>query len=73
MAAKEANLKITITFEIDEETLRDMFENYELKFTKKKIKELQEDMDYNLDNVQVELEERFHEIVEESIQNLFEE
>ena len=73
MAAKEANLKLTITFEIDEETLRDMFENFELKFTKKKIKELQEDMSYNLDNVQVELEERFQEIVEESIQNLFEE
>lgn len=73
MAAKEATLKITLTFEIDEEQLREMFEGYELKFTKKKVKELQSEMDYSLDTVQVDMEERFSEVVEEWIQNQFDE
>jgi transcriptional regulator of heat shock response len=72
-AAKEANLKLTLSFEIDEETLREVFENFELKFTKKKIKELQEDLDQNFDSVQVDMEERFQEVVEEWIQNYFDE
>jgi hypothetical protein len=72
-AAKEANIKLTLSFEIDEETLREVFENFELKFTKKKIKELQEDLDQNFDSVQVDMEERFQEVVEEWIQNYFDE
>lgn len=73
MAAKEAKLVITLTFEMDEEQLREMFEGYELKFTKKKVKELQSEMDYSLDTVQVDMEERFSEVVEEWIQNQFDE
>jgi transcriptional regulator of heat shock response len=73
MAVKEAKISLTITFEIDEEQLREIFDSYEIKFTKKKVKELQAEMDYGLDNVQVDMEERFQEIVEEWIQNQFDE
>jgi hypothetical protein len=69
MAVKEAKITLTLTFEVDEEQLREIFENYELKFTKKKIKELQTEMDYSLDDIQVDMEERFLEVVEEWIQN----
>jgi hypothetical protein len=65
-------LKLTFTFEIDEEQLREMFDSYEIKFSKKKAKDLQKEMDYSLDDVQVDMEERFAEIVEEWIQNTFE-
>jgi hypothetical protein len=69
MAVKEAKITLTLTFEVDEEQLREIFENYELKFTKKKIKELQTEMDYSLDDIQVDMEEKFLEVVEEWIQN----
>jgi hypothetical protein len=65
-------LKLTFTFEIDEDQLREMFDSYEIKFSKKKVKDLQKEMDYSLDDVQVDMEERFAEIVEEWIQNTFE-
>jgi hypothetical protein len=65
-------LKLTFTFEIDEEQLREMFDSYEIKFSKKKAKDLQKEMDYSIDDVQVDMEERFAEIVEEWIQNTFE-
>ena len=65
-------LKLTFTFEIDEDQLREMFDSYEIKFSKKKAKDLQKEMDYSLDDVQVDMEERFAEIVEEWIQNTFE-
>jgi hypothetical protein len=71
--AAEAKLKISLTFEMDEEQLREIFDSYDLKFTKKKVKELQAEMDYGLDNVQVDMEERFQEVVEEWIQNQFDE
>ncbi len=66
-------LKLTITFEMDEDQLREIFESNDLKFTKKKAKELQKEMDFSLDNVQVDMEERFEEIVDEWIQNQFDE
>ncbi len=65
-------LKIKFEFELDEEQLREMFDDYEIKFTKTKAKELQKAMNFSSDDVQVEMEERFAEIVEEWIQNLFE-
>lgn len=65
-------IKVTMTFEFDEETLRDFFEGCEVKFSKKKVKELQEDLDYTLDDVQIEMEESFQEIVQERITELFE-
>ena len=73
MAATEAKVALTLTFEIDEETLREIFDSYDLKFTKKKIKELQSEMEDNFDSVQVDMEERFREVVEEWIQNQFDE
>jgi hypothetical protein len=73
MAVKEAKITLTMTFEVDEEQLREIFESYDLKFTKKKVKELQSEMDYAQDNVQVDMEERFLEVVEEWIQNQFDE
>jgi protein associated with RNAse G/E len=73
MAVKEANLKITVSFEMDEEQLRDIFESLDIKFTKKKIKELQEEMELCQDSIQVDMEERFAEIVEEWIQSQFDE
>jgi hypothetical protein len=39
-----ASLKITLHFEIDEEQLRDIFESYDIKPTKKKIAQLKRDM-----------------------------
>lgn len=65
-------LKLTFTLEMDEEQLREIFESVDIKFSKKKAKELQKDMEFNLDTVQMDLEERFSEIVEEWIQNQFE-
>lgn len=65
-------LKLTLTFEMDEDQLKEIFDSYEIKFTKKKAKELQAEMEFSLDNVQVDMEERFAEIVEEWIQNAFE-
>ena len=73
MAATEAKVKLSLTFEIDEETLREIFDSYDLKFTKKKIKELQSEMEDNFDTVQIDMEERFREVVEEWIQNQFDE
>ena len=65
-------IKITVVFEMDEETIKDLFEGNEIKFSKKKLKELQEDLDDTAPDVQEALEETFQEIVEEKIQELFE-
>lgn len=65
-------LKLTFTFEMDEEQLEEIFDSYDIKFTKAKVKKLQKEMDYSQDDVQVDMEERFQEIVEEWIQNTFE-
>lgn len=40
-------LKLKLDIEIDEDTLRDIFEGQEIKFSKKKIKELQKDIGEN--------------------------
>lgn len=66
-------LKITMTFEMDEEQLKEIFDNYDIKFTKKKAKELQMEMEESVSNVQTDMEERFEEIVGEWIENQFEE
>jgi hypothetical protein len=62
-------LKLKFTFEMDEEQLREIFDSYDIKFSKKKVKDLQAEMELSLDDVQVEMEDRFAEIVEEWIQN----
>jgi hypothetical protein len=66
-------LKIKLTFEMDDDQLRDLFEDREIKFTKKKVKELQDEMNHSIDSIQVDMEERFMEIVEEWIDNAFDE
>jgi hypothetical protein len=65
-------IKMTVTFEMEEEELRDLFENCEIKFSKKKMKDLQWELDYNADSVQEQLEESFEEVVSEMIQEIFE-
>jgi lipoate-protein ligase A len=65
-------IKITLTFEMDEEQLKDMFEANEVKFSKKKAKELQEELEGTHDDVQIQLEDSFEEIVDEMIRELFE-
>ena len=65
-------IKVTVTFEMDEEQLRDLFESNDIKFTKKKAKDLQEELDFTEDSVQEQLEEQFEEIVDELIQEIFE-
>ena len=65
-------IKITVVFEMEEEQIKELFESNEIKFSKKKLKELQEDLDDTTPDVQETLEETFKEIVEERIQELFE-
>lgn len=63
MAVKEAKIEVTVTLELSEEQMRDIFESYDLKFTKKKVKELQEELDNAGDSVQMEMQEAFEEII----------
>jgi actin-like ATPase involved in cell morphogenesis len=65
-------IKITVVFEMEEEQIKELFEGNEIKFSKKKMKELQEDLEYTSESVQEALEETFQEVVEERIQELFE-
>ena len=64
-------LKLTVTFELDEEQLRDIFENHEIKFSKKKVKEIQVALEEAQSDVQTNLEEQFEEIVAEIMTDLF--
>lgn len=64
-------IKVTLTFEMDEEQLRELFESNEVKFSKKKAKELQENLDYTQEDIQVQLEESFEEIIDEMIMEIF--
>jgi hypothetical protein len=68
----EKIVKITLTFEMEEEQLRDLFESCEVKFSKKKAKELQGELEGTHDGVQIQLEEPFEEIITDMIQELFE-
>jgi hypothetical protein len=65
-------LKFKIEFELDEEQLRDIFDSYDIKFSKAKMKQLKKEMNQGFEYVQTDMEERFQEVVEEWIQNLFE-
>lgn len=60
MAAKTTDLKININLEIDEERLREIFEEQEIKFTKKKAAEINDDFENGFD--QDELNELFEEM-----------
>jgi|tagenome__1003787_1003787.scaffolds.fasta_scaffold20814518_2 hypothetical protein len=65
-------IKFVVTFEIEEEELKDLFESNEIRFSKKKAKELQEELNNTDVDVQETLEETFQEVVSEIIQELFE-
>ena len=73
MAVKEAKIAVTVTLELDEDRLRDMFENYEVKFTKKKVKELNEEINDNEADWITEMEEAFEEIVGNWLSEMFNE
>jgi hypothetical protein len=64
-------IKIALEFEIDEDILKEMFDDCEVKFTKKKGKELQEELESNTGDTEMELSEHFEEHVREWIENLF--
>ena len=55
-------IKFTVVFEMEEEELKDLFESSEVKFSKKKAKELQEE----LNNTDVDI----HETLQESFKKL---
>lgn len=55
---------------MDEEQLRDIFENHDIKFSKKKVKEIKQDMEFNFDTVMIEMEEKFSEVFEEWLDNM---
>jgi hypothetical protein len=63
-------IKISIDLELDEERLREIFEGQDIRFSKKKAKELQRDLDNN-EYIQETIEETFEEFVEELICELF--
>lgn len=65
-------IKITLTFEMEEEQLRELFESCEVKYSKKKANELQEELEGTHDDVQIQLEDSFEEIVTDMIQEIFE-
>lgn len=64
-------LKIVMEFEFDEEQMRETFDNNEIKFTKKKVKELKEVLDEIHSDTQSELEERLEEIISEQVYAIF--
>ena len=65
-------VKITLTFEMEEEQLKELFESCEVKYSKTKAKELQEELEGTHDDVQIQLEDSFEEIVTDMIQEIFE-
>ena len=68
----ENMVKITLTFEMEEEQLKELFESCEVKYSKTKAKELQEELEGTHDDVQIQLEDSFEEIVTDMIQEIFE-
>jgi hypothetical protein len=65
-------LKFKVTFELDEERLRDFFDSNDIKFSKNKVKELKSNLIEVESDVLIELEEKFDEIIDEMIMELFE-
>lgn len=59
MATKTTDLKINLTFEIDEERLKEIFGEQDIKFTKKKAAEINDDFENSFD--QSELNDAFEE------------
>jgi hypothetical protein len=70
-------LKFKVEFEIDEENLQDIFESYNVKFTKKKVAELKknikENMEISGDFIADALQSDFENVIGEFIGENFEE
>jgi histone H3/H4 len=60
--------EITITVVIDDERLRDIFDNNEVKFSKAKVKRVKEVIDEIESDIQERLEETLEEFIDEIIQ-----
>jgi hypothetical protein len=60
-------MAIKVEVFIEEEQIREIFEDVEIKFSKKKLKELKELIDYADIDIKERLEETLREIIEEMI------
>jgi len=73
-------IKIKVEFQIEEEDIQDIFESYDIKFTKKKLAELKRNLKENADTdydfgyeLGNELDDDFREFLGNFISSLFEE
>jgi uncharacterized protein YehS (DUF1456 family) len=60
-------LKVTVSFELDEEQLRDLFEQYEVKFSKAKVKTIMKHMKESEFELQDFLNDSFEEFISDFI------
>lgn len=64
-----ANLKIKIEIEFDEEQVRDIFDSYDIKFSKKKLadlkRELKENPEWVRDDIESDIENTLGNIINE--------
>lgn len=65
-------IKFTFTIEIDEETIRDIFDANDIKFSKAKLATLKRELKANDEGTRAQLEESFEEYLDELICELFE-
>jgi uncharacterized protein YaaR (DUF327 family) len=64
-------LKYTFTFEIDEDNLKEIFESYDIKFSKKKLAELKKEITSSGEHlIQEDMQERFEEIIAEWVDSV---
>lgn len=70
---KSLKLKVEITFELDEEQLQDLFERFDVKFNKNRVKKLKQLMEEVFPDIQEALEEELEnqlgEIINEEWEN----
>jgi hypothetical protein len=68
-------LKIKVEFTLDEDQLRDIFESYDIKFSKKKVAELKKEIKDMMDNsgdfFEEELQSDFEDIIGNIISEIF--
>jgi histone H3/H4 len=63
--------EITITVVLDDERLREIFDNNDVKFSKAKVKRVKEVIDEIESDIQERLEESLEEFIEEIVQEEF--
>jgi flagellar basal body-associated protein FliL len=64
-------IKIKIELELDEEQVRDIFESYDIKFTKKKFSEIKKSINAGEIDFQYEIEDDINDILGDYIQQEF--